>query len=127
MTCLRSHNKDMVVLTLKPMCVPQAAQGNLQPHPTPPQPPTAKEGAAGEQRDRQVGRDPRPSFHRHMAMEAKSLPFSGRHMAPAEPGLAFAAKQFSFLSGPSGPPGPLSPLPGTLATTSLQGPGLSGL
>lgn len=43
-TCLKSHSKEVVVLTLDPMDFSQAAQGNLQP---PLSPHTPRKGQLG--------------------------------------------------------------------------------
>lgn len=122
-TCLRSHSREVVEPALEPTCFPQAAQGNLQSHPPAYTPRKGQLWSRGL--DRWDGAQDLVSIPTR-TVEAKPLSHSRRLMAPARPRLVSAAKQLSS-SDPSGSWGLPFPLPGALAATSSQGPGLSSL
>lgn len=114
----------MVVLTLKPVCFSQAAQGNLH-TPVYSSPTHTKDGAAGEQRvDRWVGaQSPQP----HGLWRQSHCPFPGGPGPQQSLDLSLELSKSPSHLAPAAPQGPLSPLPGTLALSSSLGPGLSGL
>lgn len=107
----------MVVLTLKPMCFSQAAQGNLH-TPVYSSPTHTKDGAAGEQRvDRWVGaQSPQP----HGLWRQSHCPFPGGPGPQQSLDLSLELSKSPSHLAPAAPQGPLSPLPGT---RSHQQPG----